>query len=119
MLICRRHFNIELRNRGCSLQKLIVYYVGYVVKKRYLYSCRELGFIFVRDTAEHTISACPHWTRQRAALRAAIGLDCGRHLRRGGDGCEGGRRARQREGGARNLKTKTEATTYGHQHPWS
>lgn len=28
-----------------------------------------------RDTAEHTIMACPSWTRQRAALTAAIGHD--------------------------------------------
>lgn len=28
-----------------------------------------------RDTAEHTVSACPAWTRQRAALEAAIGYD--------------------------------------------
>ncbi|XP_041987884.1 uncharacterized protein LOC121739463 [Aricia agestis] len=28
-----------------------------------------------RDTAEHTVSACPSWTGQRAALTAAIGFD--------------------------------------------
>ncbi|XP_041972340.1 uncharacterized protein LOC121728266 [Aricia agestis] len=28
-----------------------------------------------RDTAEHTVSACPAWTGQRAALTAAIGFD--------------------------------------------
>ncbi|XP_041973953.1 uncharacterized protein LOC121729496 [Aricia agestis] len=28
-----------------------------------------------RDTAAHTLTACPSWTRQRAALTAAIGPD--------------------------------------------
>ncbi|XP_041984061.1 uncharacterized protein LOC121736742 [Aricia agestis] len=27
------------------------------------------------DTAEHTLSTCPSWTEQRAALTAAIGVD--------------------------------------------
>nr|XP_032523174.1 uncharacterized protein LOC116774539 [Danaus plexippus plexippus]XP_032524317.1 uncharacterized protein LOC116775544 [Danaus plexippus plexippus] len=48
-------------------------YLCEVVGREETPRCHQCGD--ERDTAEHTISACPHWTRQHAALRAAIGRD--------------------------------------------